>query len=1009
MVFLVCVCANPSEMVRFYVMERYSTGITPSLQQFISDGTPERVCRRYGELKKAAEAADFGVFSNNVVVIDTETTGLSYNHDDLTQIAAARMEGGKIVDWFNTFVNPGKEIPEEIVHLTHITQEDVANAPTPNEALAQLAEFVGDAVCVAHNADFDRTFCTKHPGGYPLLENTWIDSLDLARIALPRLKSHRLLDLVRAFDAPLSTHRADADVEATCAILPILLCAVAAMPAELVKAIAEFATPEEWSTQVVFAYINKQNEAAVAQKGESVPYLSLRGLRKQALSDLKLQPKHDADELAADPLLGLKAPTQEEIAAAFEEDGLVGGLYQQFERREEQVQMACAVGNAYAQSENLVVEAGTGVGKSMAYLLPSALMAKKNKITVGVATKTNALLDQLMYHELPALEKALGGLTYAALKGYTHYPCLRKIERLVAEGDFKRMIGDREVTCAAALAGLLSYIEQSEFDDIDTLKIDYRVLPRWSITCNSQECLRRKCPFYGSTCFVHGSRRFAESADIVVTNHSLLFCDLAADGGLLPPIRHWVVDEAHGAEQEARNAFSQKLSSEELLNIAHKVSAGEGRNVFSRVQRRVAAVFDDSGENLMYAMTGKAMTAGQAFAQAVDDFVPQVKDLLFYDVNRNKSYEFVDLWLNDEIRTGSRFEGLKEKAVVVRDTSEKLISACQELVALLEEDAGAAELQREVAVVAMSLREVVDVIGTIFEQPSELFAYSATLSHKKDRYVDRLEALPMFMGAMLEDSLYQRTHSVIYASATLAVGESFDSFQNALGLNKSEFSQAKTLKLNSSFDFDKNMTIYVPSDIPEPNMPSYLHHLQNLLVQAHLAQNGSMLTLFTNRREMESCYDAVNPQLKAADLRLVCQKWGVSVKGLRDEFLTNKQLSLFALKSFWEGFDAPGSTLRGVIVPKLPFSKPTDPLSCERAARDADAWRHYVLPAAVIEMKQAAGRLIRTHSDQGILILADHRLISKSYGKTFLKSMPSTTIKVMTCADIVADIRRNQE
>ena len=304
---------------------------------------------------------------------------------------------------------------------------------------------------------------------------------------------------------------------------------------------------------------------------------------------------------------------------------------------------------------------------------------------------------------------------------------------------------------------------------------------------------------------------------------------------------------------------------------------------------------------------------------------------------------------------------------------------------------------------------MVDVIGTIFEQPSELFAYSATLSHKKDRYVDRLEALPMFMGAMLEDSLYQRTHSVIYASATLAVGESFDSFQNALGLNKSEFSQAKTLKLNSSFDFDKNMTIYVPSDIPEPNMPSYLHHLQNLLVQAHLAQNGSMLTLFTNRREMESCYDAVNPQLKAADLRLVCQKWGVSVKGLRDEFLTNKQLSLFALKSFWEGFDAPGSTLRGVIVPKLPFSKPTDPLSCERAARDADAWRHYVLPAAVIEMKQAAGRLIRTRSDQGILILADHRLISKSYGKTFLKSMPSTTIKVMTCADIVADIRRNQE
>ncbi len=671
--------------------------------------------------------------------------------------------------------------------------------------------------------------------------------------------------------------------------------------------------------------------------------------------------------------------------------------------------MACAVGAAFERSENLVVEAGTGVGKSMAYLLPSALLAQKNQITVGVATKTNALLDQLIYHELPALDKALGGLTYAALKGFTHYPCLRKIERLLSEHRFTRMVGDRETTCAAALAALLSYIDQVEYDDIDTLKIDYRVLPRWSITCTSQECLRRKCPFFGTSCFVHGSRRFAESADIVVTNHSLLFCDLAAEGGLLPPIRHWVVDEAHGAEQEARKAFSQKLSSEDLLSISLRVSTDESKNIFARVQRRVATVQDDSQENLMYALTGKALSVGKEFAEAVEAYVPAVKDLLFFDSSRNKNYEFVDVWLNDEVRKGPRFEGLREKATAVQSCAEKLITACQELVVYLEDDAGAAELQREVAVIALSLREAVDVCDLVFNKASDLYAYAATLSHKKDRYVDRLEALPLGMGTMLDDTLYQRTHSVVFASATLAVGESFESFEHALGLNQSEFSQASAVKLNSSFDFDSNMTIYVPTDIPEPSDRNYLGRLQTLLVQAHLAQNGSMLTLFTNRREMEACYDAVNPSLKAADLRLVCQKWGVSVKGLRDEFLTNKHLSLFALKSFWEGFDAPGSTLRGVIVPKLPFSKPTDPLSCERSARDADAWRHYVLPSAVIELKQAAGRLIRCSTDQGILILADRRLLTKAYGKTFLKSMPSSTIKIMSCAEIVADIQKNQE
>ena len=180
--------------------------------------------------------------------------------------------------------------------------------------------------------------------------------------------------------------------------------------------------------------------------------------------------------------------------------------------------------------------------------------------------------------------------------------------------------------------------------------------------------------------------------------------------------------------------------------------------------------------------------------------------------------------------------------------------------------------------------------------------------------------------------------------------------------------------------------------------------LQKLLTETHRAQLGSMLTLFTNRREMERCFDYVQPELKRDDLRLVCQKWGVSVKGLRDDFLADEHLSLFALKSFWEGFDAPGATLKGVIIPKLPFMKPTDPLSCERAERDDQAWRHYVLPAAVLEVKQAAGRLIRRADDTGALILADHRLVSKGYGKTFLNSLPSKNIKVLPAAQIVAEL-----
>lgn len=1032
-------------------MEKQSAGANDSLQRYISDGTPDEIRERYASLAAAAAAADYGELDRNVVVVDTETTGFSFNHDELIQIAAARMECGKIVDWYVTFVDPGKPIPEEIVHLTGITGEDVAGAPSPNEALAGLAAFAGDAMIVAHNVGFDHTFTTKHPGGYPLLENTWVDSLDLARIALPRLTSHRLLDLVRAFDAPLSTHRADADVEATCAVFRILLAAVEAMPVELVAKIASLAPASQWPTSVVFSYFAERAQAgepgrkaaeaegaaaaglegdlaqpegeapAPAASEEAAPApaepdgqtalfaadaFSLRALRRERLGTPVRHEKADADVLASDPLRGLSYPSAEEVAAAFAEDGTVGSLYESFELRTEQVEMAQAVRSAFEASENLVVEAGTGVGKSMAYLLPAALTAVRNNIAIGVATKTNALLDQLVYHELPALSKACGGLSYAPLKGFSHYPCLRRIERIASEGAQMRTVSGKEVSQAPALAALLSFVEQTAYDDMDGLKIDYRVLPRRAVTTTSHDCLRRKCPYFGTSCFVHGARRQAEAADIVVTNHSLLFCDLAADGGLLPPIRYWVVDEAHGAEAEARRAFSLSLAADDIMRLAGRVSADEAsRNVFVRAERKAVVRGAEDGSTLLYALTNKAKAAGREFYEAAAAFTAHMKDLLYFDTGKHgRGYEFMELWLNDDIRASETYSALGGLARTFAEQAEKLVRACQELVGLLEDFDHAADVQREIASIAMGLKDLIGAADVLFGPASEKYAYAATLCRKKDRMAEKLEALVINVGGALGETLYARTHSVVFASATLSVDGSFDAFERAMGLNEGEASRARALQLDSSYDFDRCMTVYVASDMPEPNDPAYLPALERLLVAVHKAQRGSMLTLFTNRREMEKCFDAVQPELKACDLRLVCQKWGVSVKGLRDEFLADEHLSLFALKSFWEGFDAPGATLRGVVIPKLPFAKPTDPLSCERAARDDAAWRRYVLPAAVIETKQAAGRLIRKADDTGVLVLADRRLISKGYGKAFLGSLPSRTIKVLTCAQIADEL-----
>ncbi len=993
-----------------------------NLIKYITDGAPEDIIKRYAALPQKARESDFGEYDTNIVVIDTETTGVSLKKDELTQIAAARLEKGEITSWYVTFVNPGKPIPGEIAHLTNIHDEDVADAPTPEEALLGLVEFAGDAKMVAHNAEFDRNFITKHPAGFPLTQNTWIDTLELARIGLPRMKAHRLIDLVKAFDAPLSTHRADEDVAATCALYRILLAAIDSIPKSLLREISLLAPVEEWPQSELFAYFANRETS----KKSSQESFSLRTIRAQRAKERPRKAKRDAATLIPESLLEdsnvrietssgevlptMKFPSPDDVEEAFSPDGIVGSLYPDFETREEQLEMALAVRNSFEESVNLMIEAGTGVGKSMAYLVPAAMCAIENGITIGVATKTNALLDQLVYKELPKLSESFNNeLTFAPLKGFSHYLCLRKVENLVLEGAKMREVANVKKTQAPAIATVLSFIEQTAFDDIDTLKIDFRLLPKRAITTTSHDCLRRKCPFYGEQCFVHGSRRMAEDADILVTNQSLLFCDVAADGGLLPNVRYWIVDEAHGAESEARRALSLDISVEDLNKLVARVSEGsDTKNVFTRAESAVSSKSKDpeSALTLFFALTAKARKAGIDFADAEREFALHVPDLLYFDPQKKSSYDVVDIWMNDEVQRSEIFKKLQELNQSMTDRAEKLINSCQELVGYLEDIEGVAYIQREIASIALELKDLVNASVVIFKEGSDRYVYSASLSKRKDRGSNTLSAQLYNVGSTLDETLYAQTRSIVFASATLTVDNSFEAFENAMGLNTSSQSRANELQLNSSFDFDKNMAIYIVSDIPEPKNPQYLKELTRMLIGFHSAQHGSMLTLFTNKSEMETCFSEVASALKQEDLRVVCQRWGVSVKGLRDEFIADETLSLFALKSFWEGFDAPGSTLKGVIIPKLPFQKPTNPLSCERSTRDDAAWRHYVLPQAVLEIKQAAGRLIRKANDTGVLILADSRLVSKGYRQVFINSLPSNNVQTLTFDEITAELEQ---
>lgn len=935
-------------------------------------GTPQQVIDACATLAARAETRSFGLIEDDVVVLDTETTGLSHRENELIEIAAARLRGREIVDRFDTFVKPSGLIPAEITELTSITNVDVAHAPSAEGAVAALTEFVGGAPVIAHNAAFDRGFIEAVSGGSEV-SDIWIDSLALSRIALPRLSSHKLASMAELFGCASVSHRANADVEALCGVWRILLCGLDDLPLGLMRRLADMHPDVPWSYRPIFSFLAGSHPDAV---------FSLVSARHDILAADSSSAAGSSARIDADELPGLNLPSREEVEACFEPDGLVNRMYPGYEPRMEQVQMAAEVRDALATSSHRVIEAGTGVGKSIAYLVPFAQAAKRNNITVGIATKSNNLADQLMYHELPRLAREIeGGLTYCALKGYDHYPCLRKLERLARASEVHTTRDPADTLTAIAV--IYAYACQSPAGDLDGLGIRWRSVRKADLTTSSRECARRLCPFYPDKCMVHGSRRRAARADVVVTNHSLLFRNVAADGKILPPIRHWVVDEAHSIEGEARRQWAVTVSADESRSIFERLG-GARTGSLGRITRDLAA---SDAATLFMGLTAKATSSTQRASLAMADLFDAVRDLA-RSARSDSGYDTANMWIGREVRESAAWGVFAEVANTAIDALDEASKNLASLVETVAEEKP--ELVADVADGQRRLKELNDGLRLVVEGTNDRYVYSCQVNRRIKAGGESLSAERLDIGEALAENWLPEMHTAIFASATMTVSGSFDHFTHAVGLDRLGRESFQTLHLDSSYDFERNMAVVVAGDIPDPrNRAAYLDALENLLVDVHMAMGGSTLTLFTNRRDMEELFDRVSPRLSKEGLALDCQKKNTSAKILRDRFLSDETSSLFALKAFWEGFDAAGDTLRCVVIPKLPFSSPTDPLSCERGVREDRAWARYSLPEAVLEVKQAAGRLIRTSTDAGVLVLADSRLVTKGYGKKFLSSLPA--------------------
>ena len=907
------------------------------------------------------------------IALDLETTGLDPETDQIIEIGVVKFQGDRNIDTFHTLVNPHCPIPYRVRWLTGITQAELETAPSIASVIPDLVLFAEDHPIVGQNISFDLSFLSAQN---VRLSTTSYDAFEMANIVLPCIQDHSLSALALELGIPTPVqHRALSDAITAMGVFTALLDRITHLHPNVISELNRLTamTHQPWHT--IIANLRNKTASQDLRKYRNMPDLRFVPSFTDQPEETPLMPKSDG------PPLDISQLTQ-----FLEQNGPMAKSFPSFEYRPGQVSMMKAVAESMNTGQSLIAEVGTGTGKSIAYLLPAISFALQHDSHVILSTNTINLQEQLMNKDIPTLLEVMNvpqTCRIAQLKGRTNYLCLKQFNARRQEP----ALTWEEAKFLLRLAVWISSPCTGDRSELGPSRDDALF---WNTVCASREnCSGEQCPYYKEHCFLYRARQKAEISHIVVVNHALLLSDLANTHSILPEYRHAIIDEAHHLEKEATEQLGFRVTQWDLLGYLDRL--GEKGGFLSHLQNWLRTSPTALPSQLKEAKKGIRSLGEQikATRSLICELFKLLTSFSLLYATGQESYEqqlsvtpstrHTPNWNDIEVyweELNTEMKGIEEHLDNLSTTMENiaqgdwtmLYGLVADLMALLQKGK---ELRRWV--------------NEIIANPDTNYIYWLSLKEQEEAV---LHAAPLNVGQVLEKLFFSKKECAVLTSATLTTGGSFDYVKESLGLKN-----AVELTVDAPFDYLNSALIYLPQGIPEPNRPGYQKMVEQSLIDLCRATRGRTLILFTSHAALRATRATLQPPLEEEGILVLGQGVDGSPKQLLNIFKTNPKTVLLGTASLWEGIDIVGDALSVVVIAKLPFSVPSDPIFSARSELFEDPFNEYGLPLAIIKFKQGFGRLIRSKQDRGAMVVLDQRIQTRSYGKVMLESLPVCTIK----------------